>query len=37
VQKRIGEGGIIVISKVMGLILSAYAAQSILSGIKAFL
>lgn len=36
VQKRIGEGGIIVISKVMGLILSAYAAQSILSGVKAF-
>lgn len=36
IQKRIGEGGIIVISKVMGLILAAYAAQSILSGIKTF-
>ena len=36
IQKRVGEGGIIVISKVMGLILAAYAAQSILSGIKTF-
>lgn len=36
IQKRIGESGIIVISKVMGLILASYAAQSILSGIKEF-
>lgn len=36
VQKRIGEYGITVISKVMGLILAAYAVQSILSGLKAF-
>lgn len=36
VQKRIGESGINVISKVMGLILAAYAAQSILTGIKEF-
>lgn len=36
VQKVIGEYGITVISKIMGLILSAYAAQSILSGIKDF-
>lgn len=36
VQKRIGEYGIIVISKVMGLILAAYAVQSILSGLKDF-
>jgi multiple antibiotic resistance protein len=36
VQKRIGNYGIIVISKVMGLILAAYAVQSILTGIKAF-
>jgi len=36
IQKSIGEGGIIVISKVMGLILAAYAAQSILNGIQAF-
>lgn len=36
IQKRIGEAGIIVISKVMGLILASYAAQSILSGIKEF-
>lgn len=33
-QKRIGDYGITVISKVMGLILSAYAVQSILSGIS---
>lgn len=36
VQKRIGEYGITVISKVMGLILASYAIQSILSGIKDF-
>lgn len=36
IQKRIGESGIIVISKVMGLILASYAAQSILSGLKEF-
>ncbi|RKN75146.1 MarC family protein [Ulvibacterium marinum] len=33
-QKRIGDYGITVISKIMGLILSAYAVQSILSGIS---
>ena len=36
VQKRIGDYGIVVISKVMGLILAAYAVQSILSGLKDF-
>ncbi|WP_373073334.1 MarC family protein [Zeaxanthinibacter enoshimensis] len=36
VQKRVGEYGITVISKVMGLILAAYAVQSILSGLKDF-
>ncbi len=36
IQKRIGEYGITVISKVMGLILAAYAVQSILTGLKAF-
>ncbi|MBP94082.1 multiple antibiotic resistance protein [Bizionia echini] len=36
VQKRIGEYGITVISKIMGLILAAYAVQSILSGLKDF-
>ena len=36
VQKRIGEYGITVISKVMGLILAAYAIQSILSGLRDF-
>ncbi|MUU78367.1 MarC family protein [Winogradskyella endarachnes] len=34
VQKRIGSYGITVISKVMGLILAAYAVQNILSGIS---
>lgn len=34
IQKRIGDIGITIISKVMGLILAAYAAQNILSGIK---
>ncbi|TRZ45030.1 MarC family protein [Robertkochia solimangrovi] len=36
VQKRIGNYGITVISKIMGLILAAYAVQSILSGLKSF-
>ncbi len=36
IQKRIGEYGITVISKVMGLILASYAVQSILSGLKGF-
>ncbi|WP_040249783.1 MarC family protein [Psychroserpens mesophilus] len=36
VQQRIGAYGITVISKVMGLILAAYAVQSILSGLKDF-
>lgn len=36
VQKKIGEYGITVISKIMGLILAAYAVQSILSGLKDF-
>ncbi|MFA0964109.1 MarC family protein [Roseivirga sp. BDSF3-8] len=36
VQKKIGEYGITVISKVMGLILAAYAVQSILSGLRDF-
>lgn len=36
VQNRIGEYGITVISKVMGLILAAYAIQSILTGLRDF-
>lgn len=36
VQKKIGEYGITVISKIMGLILASYAIQSILSGLKGF-
>lgn len=36
VQRKIGEYGITVISKIMGLILAAYAVQSILSGLKEF-
>jgi len=36
VQKRIGEYGITVISKIMGLILAAYAVQSILVGLRDF-
>lgn len=36
IQSKIGESGIIVISKIMGLILASYAAQRILSGIKEF-
>ena len=35
-QERIGNYGITVISKIMGLILAAYAVQSILSGISAY-
>lgn len=36
VQKRVGEYGITVISKVMGLILASYAIQNILTGLKDF-
>lgn len=36
VQKLIGEYGITVISKIMGLILAAYAIQNILTGLKDF-
>lgn len=36
VQKLIGDYGIVVISKIMGLILASYAVQSILSGLKDF-
>lgn len=36
VQEKIGEYGITVISKVMGLILAAYAVQSILTGLRDF-
>ncbi len=36
VQARIGEYGITVISKIMGLILASYGVQSILSGVKGF-
>jgi multiple antibiotic resistance protein len=36
VQKRIGEYGITVVSKIMGLILASYGVQSILSGLKDF-
>jgi len=36
VQERIGEYGITVISKIMGLILASYGVQSILSGVKGF-
>lgn len=35
-QKRIGDYGITVISKIMGLILASYAVQSILSGISSY-
>ena len=34
VQRRVGEYGITVISKVMGLVLASYAVQSILTGLK---
>lgn len=36
IQEKVGETGIIVISKIMGLILASFAIQSILSGIKAY-
>lgn len=36
IQDRIGETGILVISKIMGLILASFAIQSILSGIKSY-
>lgn len=36
VQKRIGDYGITVISKIMGLILASYAVQSVLSGLRDF-
>lgn len=36
IQDRIGESGILVISKIMGLILASFAIQSILSGIKEY-
>ena len=35
-QKRIGDYGITVISKVMGLILASYAAQNIMAGISGY-
>jgi multiple antibiotic resistance protein len=36
IQQRIGDYGITVVSKIMGLILASYAVQSILSGLKDF-
>jgi len=36
IQKRVGETGITVISKIMGLILASFAIQNILSGIKEY-
>lgn len=36
IQDRVGEAGIMVISKIMGLILASFAIQSILSGIKEY-
>lgn len=36
VQKRIGDYGITVISKIMGLILASYAVQNIMTGIKSY-
>lgn len=36
VEEKIGNYGITVISKIMGLILASYAVQSILSGISAY-
>lgn len=36
VQRSIGEYGITVISKIMGLILASYAVQSVLSGLRDF-
>jgi multiple antibiotic resistance protein len=34
IQERVGETGIIVISKIMGLLLASFAIQNILTGIK---
>ena len=36
VQEKVGEYGITVVSKIMGLILASYAVQSILTGLKDF-
>lgn len=36
IQKKVGEYGITVISKIMGLILASYAVQSVLVGLKGF-
>jgi multiple antibiotic resistance protein len=36
VQARIGEYGITIISKIMGLLLASYAIQSVLTGLKGF-
>ena len=36
IQNKIGESGILVISKIMGLILASFAIQSILTGIKEY-
>jgi len=36
VKERVGEYGITVVSKIMGLILASYAVQSILSGLRDF-
>lgn len=36
VQEKLGEYGITVVSKIMGLILASYAVQSILTGLKDF-
>lgn len=36
VNKMIGDYGIIVISKIMGLILASYAVQNIMTGIKSY-
>ena len=36
VQEKVGEYGITVVSKIMGLILASYAFQSILTGLKDF-
>ncbi len=36
IQKAIGEYGITIISKIMGLILASYAVQSVLTGLKDF-
>jgi multiple antibiotic resistance protein len=36
VKEHVGEYGITVVSKIMGLILASYAVQSILSGLRSF-